>query len=305
MTLEITYDSPIPAPSCDYIVKYRKYGATVYTEVAVTGTTLSATIASPCSIEGIVYGDCCDDSLSAGTPFGINSYQQLTVEVAVNVPLQKFDITVSSEYGNPYDTVVAGTISYTISGDPFTYDYEVTYSAGSTEELFQEGVVSAAAVITGDTITSVVPVFNTDGQIQQFDSVNTPNYFQFMSTTGHTWDGSPTTLPSFTTNALIALEVEDSVVTQANLLCSWVYDSVYEDGVAPYDFVTFQVYDEDNALLSEQRQPVSPVGLRNITLFLEKAARELNTTNVFTMVTKWDDDSTIASLEFTLPEVTL
>lgn len=304
MTLEITYDTPVPAPDCGYIVKYRRYGASSYTEVSTSGSTVTAGMTTPACIEGTVQSDCCEDNLSVTTPFGINSYQQIFVEVSKNTELQQFQIDVTSEYGNPYDTVIAGTIFYTAFGDPYTEDYEITYPADSTEYTAYDGIASETAIITGDTFTCT-PVFSGGMQIQQFDSVNTPNYFQFITTSGSTWDGSPTSLPSFTTNALIGLEVEDDIVTQANLLCSWIYDSIYEDGIAPYDAVILEVYDEDNALIGELRFPADPIGLRNITIFLQKADRELNTTNEFTMVAKWDDDSVINTLTFTLPEVTL
>lgn len=304
MTLEITYDTPTPAPTCGYLVQYRKRGAPAYTEVSTSGSTVTALIAAPCCIEGSVTSDCCDDNTSTPTPFGINSYVQLNISIVVDVDNQQFVITITSDAGNPYDTIISGTISYTIAATPFTLDYTITYPADATESIQNIGPVSGSAIITSYT-SPFAPDFDNVGELQLFDSVSTPDYFQFISTSGVTWDGAPTTLPSFTLDALIALEVDGDVVTEANLLCSWIYDSVYEDGVNPYDNVTFEVYDQDNALIGELRTPVIPVGLRNISIFLVKAARELNTTNVFTMVTKWDDDSVIDTKEFTLPAVTL
>jgi len=304
MTLEITYDSPSPAPECGYLVKYRKNGAPAYTEVTTSGTTVTSAIAAPCCIEGMVIADCCSDNESDPLAFGINSYAQLTIEIVNDTDIQQFVATVTSDYGNPYDTIISGTINYTITGDPYTLDYTITYPAGETELIENLGAVSTVAIITSYT-APFAPDFDNVGELQLFDAVTTPDYFMFLSTSGVTWDGSPTSLPSFTVNSLIALEIEDEVVTQANLLCSWIYDSLYEAGVNPYDNVTFEVYDEDNALIGETRVPVSPLGLRNLTIFLQRADRDLNTSNTFTMVTKWDDDSTIVSKDFTLPTVTL
>lgn len=307
MTLEINYNIPSPPASCGYIAKYRQYGAPVYTTVTTTGSTVTAVIDSPCCIEGYIQGDCCD-AVSTIAPFGINSYVQIFVDIQVtNTPLLRYQAVVTTEYANPYDTVLTGTF-YTDASGGQTLNYTATFPAGETEAtitLSSPLPTSINETISDVTITGIAPIFINDGQIQEMDSVTTPEYFKYISTSGYTWEGSPTELPSFTTNSLIALEVEDDTVTQANLLCSWIYDSVYENGDNPYNAVTFEVYDTNNDLIGELRTATGSVGLQNITIFLQRNTVDLNTTNEFTMVCKWDDDSVINSLVFTLPSVTL
>ena len=308
MTLEITYDIASPPADCGYKVKYRKNGASSYTEVNTSGSTVSAVISAPCCIEGTVQGDCCDGNLSTTVPFGINSYSQIFVDIQVsNTPSLHYKAVITTEYPNPYRTVIAGTFR-TTGGGGQTLNYQITFPANSTEATVT--IIGITPVSINETIGNIIintlaPQFDNSGQIQLYDSELTPDYFQYIATSGYTWEGSPSVLPSFILTGLIALEVEDDVVTQANLLCTWIYDSVYEDGVNPYDAVTFEIYDEDNALIGELRAGTGIKGLNNISIFLQKADRELNTTNEFTMVTKWDDDSVIATLTFTLPEITL
>jgi hypothetical protein len=268
---------------------------------------MTATIAAPCCIEGYVQSDCCDDLLSVNAPFGINSYVEFETEAANNTETQQFTITVTSEYANPYDLLVAGTLSYTVSGSPFTLVYNVTLPADETTVTENIGVAPSVAIITTLVVRSHSPIFSYGGELQQTDPLRTPDYFAFIaSPSGSTWDGSPTSLPSFTQNAFIVTEQDESEsVTAGNLLISWIYDSIYEDGVTPYDNVTFEVYDSNSDLIGTNMVSTSTKGLRNTTIALTKNSVPLTELEEFTMITRWDDNSEIVSKIFYLPPATV
>jgi hypothetical protein len=309
MILSITYDTPTPPATCGFKAQYRKNTAAVYTEILAeeSATGMTATVAAPCCIEGYVQSDCCDGLLSVNTPFGINSYVEFETEAGNNTEIQQFTITVTSEYANPYDTLVAGTLSYTVTGDPYTLNYDVTLPAGETTITENIGVASISAIIVSNVVTSHSPIFSYGGELQQTDPLRTPDYFAFIaSPSGSTWDGSPTSLPSFTQNAFIVTEQDESEnVTAGNLLISWIYDSIYEDGVTPYDNVTFEVYDSNSDLIGTNMVSTSTKGLRNTTIALTKDTIPLTETNEFTMTTRWDDNSEIVSKVFYLPPATI
>jgi hypothetical protein len=308
MVLQVTFDTPTPLPTCGFKVLFRSNSASAYTTelLANSATGLTYELAAPSCIEGVVQSDCCESLISAGTPFGINSYVEFEVEAEADPDLQQFKITVTSEYGNPYDTVINGVVSYTVAGVPNTYNYSVTYDADSTEQEFIVGFVNPLAIVTGTSVTSYNPVYTYGGELQQYDPLRTPGYFEFYHATGSTWDGSPTSLPSFNQVAFIATEQDESEnVTEGNLLVSWIYNEVYEDGVTPYDNITFAVYDSDDNNIGTTTVPVTPVGLRNASIKLTKDTIALTTSNEFTLVTFWDDNTEIVSKSFYLPPATV
>lgn len=309
MILSIIYGTPVPPATCGFKAQYRKNTAPTYTEILAeeSATGMTATIAAPCCIEGYVQSDCCDDLLSSNVPFGINSYLEFAVEEANNTETQQFTITVSAEYANPYNTLVSGTLSYTVTGDPYTLDYDVTLPAGETTVTENIGVAPTVAIITSNVVTSYSPIFSYGGELQQTDPLRTPDYFMFIaSPSGSTWDGSPTSLPSFTQNTFVVTEQdEDENVTAGNLLVSWIYDSIYEDGVTPYDNVTFEVYDSNSDLIGTTMVSTATKGLRNATIPLAKDTIPLTEDNEFTMTTRWDDNSEITSKVFYLPPATV
>lgn len=306
MTLEITYDTVTPTPSCGYKVLYRQKGASGYITVTTSGDTVTVNgIASPVCIEGNVYSDCCNDNLSLGAPFGINSYVQVFVDIQVsNDPSLHYEAIVTSEYSNPYDTYISGTFHTDASGGQ-TLAYTVNYPAGSTDvtiTIDDLTPVSVNETISAITITNLAPSYPAGSQLQHYNGVDTPEYFQFIATSGDTWNGSPMILPSFTIDGFVVTEQEeDLTITEGNLLLSWAYSQIYESGENPYDNVTFRVYDSENSLLGQATISTSVVGLRNLTVPIVKANVVLNTSNVFTMKTVWDDESISSTKTFTLP----
>ncbi len=306
MTLEITYDLVTPAPACGYKVLYRKYGAPGYTTVTTSGDTVTVNgIAAPCCMEGFVQSDCCLENQSESAPFGINSYVQVFVDIQVsNDPSLHYEALVTSEYGNPYDVFISGEFDTDASGG-LTIPYTVLYPADSTEATItidDATPVSINETISNITIDNIAPDFTAPGELQHFNGVLTPNYFAFIATSGDTWDGSPLSLPSFTLNGFVVTEQEeDLTITQGNLLASWAYTTVYENGDMPYDTVTFQVYDSNNDLIGSVSIDPTIKGLRNISIPLTKDTIDLNTTNVFTIKTLWDNEAISATKECTLP----
>lgn len=306
MTLEITYDTVVPSPECGYKVLYRQKGGPGYTTVSTSGDTVTVNgIDAPCCIEGNVFADCCDDNQSIGSPFGINSYVQVFVDIQVsNDPSLHYEAIVTSAFGNPYSTMLSGTFHTDSSGGQ-TLAYTVNYPAGSKEAIITIDdlkPVSLNETITDITITNIAPSYPAGSQLQHNNGVLTPDYFAFIATSGDTWNGSPIVLPSFTIDGFVVTEQEeDLTITEGNLLTSWAYGSIYENGDNPYDNVTFTVRDSNNALIGTAAIATNVKGLRNLTIPLTRALIDLNTTNVFTMRTLWDNEAVSATRTFTLP----
>lgn len=308
MTLTLAWTNPTPLPTCGYKAFYRRPKDSAYTESDTSGMTSgSTTIALPlsavASYEGYIQTDCCSDLLSDGVPFGVNGYSQFTIAISIVVIHQQWLVTVTSPFANPYDTIISGTINFTLLGTPTTQDYTITYAAGSTSYAVEVGVANGSAVFVSNVITAYAPEFDNGGQLQQFDPALTPSYFQLLDTSGHTWTGSPTSLPSFTLDAFNVTEVDGSSNPIAgDLLLSWIQPSAYSGGTSPYNIITITVTDQDNALLGETIVSTLTNGLRNTTISLTKAARALSTSTLFTMKTYWADDGLITTKTFYLPD---
>lgn len=314
MILTITFDNPVTLPECGFKVLYRAKGASSYTTIETSGTpsgtTVTASIEAPVCIEGYSQADCCNEQLSTTDPFGVNAYSQVTIDSieVTNEPDLHYVVNISSLYANPYNTFIAG-IFHTDAGSGSTLSYEVIYSSGTTSQTI--AIVSPVPdslneTISDITIDNIAPEFyGNGGQLQLFDPIATPEYFQFIATSGSTWDGSPTSLPSFTLDEFNVTETDvDSNVTSGNLLVSWIYDTMASGGTTPYDTVTFEVYDLNSDLIGSITTIVTPLGARYLTIALNKASVDLNDSNIFTMVTKWDNGAIITTKEFYLPSPT-
>lgn len=307
MHLNIAWVNPSPHPECGYKAIYRKNADDVYNTFLTSGstsgsTTIAVPVLYPACFEGNVYSDCCLDSLSTGTPFGVNAYSPFFLSVAMQVSPLKYLMTITSTFANPYDTLITGTFTSSLAG---TVSYTATYVAGSIHAVvtLSNTPSSANEVISNIQVSAIAPVFDNGGTLQQLDTVSTPDYFQFYYTSGTTtWNGSPTVLPSFLLNSFSAtIQAPDFTVLAGDLLVSWIQQYPYAGGASPYDTVTFKVYDSDNALLGTAASYTSTNGLINATITLTKAAVPLVTTNLFTIKTYWSDNTLINTKTFYLP----
>lgn len=306
MNLNISWVPPAIPPTCGYKIQYRKNEDTFYTNLSVaSGTTTSVAISAPACYEGSIESDCCADSMSTSVPFGVNAYSEFDVE-ATNSDTGHFDLTVSSTYGNPYATLIEGVINYEVSAVPYTEVFSVTYLSNTTTQTFSVGLnIPGSALVTGISSLVYSPIFNHGGQLQQFDAINTPPYFQFLSsgTTVPAFNGSPLSLPSFILNQFNVTEVDTSGNTLAgNLLASWIQGESYSMGTSsPYDYLVLKVYDSSPALIGTISVPALPLGLRTTSIALTKAVDPLVVTTEFTVEVRWSDNTLIDTYYFYLP----
>lgn len=309
MHLNITWNNPVPLPSCGFDAYYRRKGDSEYSTLATSGTTSGSTvpISAPASYEGYVKSDCCSGVVSPPAPFGVNAYSGLHVAISFTTnPIPSYIATITSSYPNPYNTLITGTFISTNTSGSTTVAYSATYPAGSITATVVLGnsPASSSETITNPLIVSIAPVFDNGGSIQQFDAVDTPPYFMFYdgSTSGVTWNGSPTTLPSFTLDAFNVTSQDSNLnILSGDLLVSWIQESLYMSAVSPYDFITFQVKDADNVIIGSLLTTPNALGLVNAVIPLTKAARALIPTTPLIMITRWGNTSLISSKSFYLP----
>lgn len=309
MNLHISWTNPTPLPSCGFDAYYRRKGDNEYSTLATSGTTSGSTvhISAPASYEGYVKSDCCSGVVSPAAPFGVNAYSGVHIAISFTTnPLPSYIATITSTYANPYDTLITGTFVSTNTSGATTIGYTATYPADSVivTVVLGNSPASSSETISSPVITSISPVFNNGGSLQQFDSVDTPPYFMFYdsSTSGVTWNGSPTTLPSFTLDAFNVTSQDTNLnILAGDLLISWIQESLYLAAVSPYDYITFQVKDADNVIIGSLLTTPGTLGLVNAIIPLTKAARALIPTTPLIMVTRWGNTSLISSKSFYLP----
>jgi hypothetical protein len=247
---------------------------------------------------------CAPDTFSADTPFGTNAYLTLTTVISTRTNPVNFVATVTSLYANPYDTLISGTFVAVNSG---THAFTTTYPAGSTSAILvlADTPTSANDTVSSYAITAIEPVFDNGGSIQQFDSVSTPEYFQFYDilSSGITWKGNPAELPSFTLDRFEISEIDmTNNVLGGTLLFSWIYDHQFGSGVAPYNTITFEIQDIANSsVMGTVTMFTSPIGLREAAVHLTKQITAITPTNLFRLVGKWSDTSTASIENFYLP----
>jgi hypothetical protein len=309
MNLDLTWTLPSPVPSCGFRALYRKNTLPGYSISDISGSVSGATITipAPASYDGFVQSNCCGDNISDITTslFGVNAYSPFHVDVAINGS-NEFEVTITSDYANPYDLLVDGTFVGTLI-TPTTYPFSLTYPAGSlTYSIVIPGQVNIATLISDITVTMYAPVFNGGGELQQLDTLNTPDYFRFYwdgDTSGTSWSGSPTNLPSFTLTQLAPTDVDTSgTVLTSNLTTTWIQESIYMAGVSPYNFITFEVVDPvDNSIVATQVTTPAPIGFRTLLLSLTKTVTTIESGSEFYMKTYWGDGTLIESRTFYLP----
>lgn len=311
-TLNITWDNPTPHPACGYLAFYHRNLDMAYSEIITSGSTsgttsVSTVVSAPACFDGYTIANCCEGNTSIPTPFGINSYVPMHVNITTGDHIT-YAAVITTEYPNPYDTIVAGSFVYTAGAVPHTVLYRVVYPSGSTLATIStgEGIANLSYPISNIVVTDVLPIYDNNGTIQQYDTVGTPAYFEFYwdGSSGVTWNGSPASLPSMVQVAFDPVEVDSSGNTLiGNLLLSWIYSSIYASGVPPYDFLTLEVYDPGNNLLGTSTISTATIGLRTLTMTLTLAdpSHPLTGNTQFRMLAKWNDETVIDNHVFYLP----
>ena len=302
MNLDIAWSTPAPSPTCGYKALYRRRADPTYTEVDTSGTTLVIPVSSPASYEGKVVCDCCSESVSAGVAFGVNAYSLVSASAVLSNG--QLSLTVSSAYGNPYDTLVTGSITVMVNSSPVAVPYTVTYPRGKTSNVFPLGA-QAGTTVSATTITALAPVFANNGQLQELDPIRTPPYFKFYyagQISGNTWGGSPASLPSFTLDQFNVTEtsVDGTTVLAGQLLFSYILGAVF-----PNSFTNFTIEVFDPAAPSVPIGSVilskTPLGLRSESILLNKSASPLTSATQFTMKVYWPDNTLFDTKQFYLP----
>ncbi len=317
MDLKIIWTPPTPVPDCGYIAQYRRKGDSSYS-LATSGSTSGTTdytvvqVSAPANFEGYVQSNCCEGQLSGISPFGVNSWQPLHVTISLQPFPTTFLATVTSDYPNPYATYITGSFNATTISGTTSIPYTVLYPADvTTASLLISGALSATTTVSGNVVTAIAPSFDGGGSLQQLDPSLTPSYFQFYngSTSGVTWDGSPTSLPSFTLDQFNITAVDGSGNTLAgSLLVSWAQQSVYHvtsGGTipSPYNQVLFQVKDAGNNIIGTLTTVTGTLGLVNAVITLNRSSNlyPLTPATQLMMITQWANSSTIVSKQFYLP----
>jgi hypothetical protein len=302
MNLDIAWSAPSPIPGCGYKALYRRKADPSYTEVDTSGTTLTIGVEAPASYEGKLVSDCCSDSLSSGTPFGVNGYSVLNGSAIFDA--NTLILTLSSTYSNPYDHLVSGIVTVVLNNASHQdIPFSVTYAAGNTTQNFNLGIVQGVSVFS-TTINSIAPVFNNGGQLQQLDAVNTPPYFKFYwsgDISGTTWDGAPADLPSFTLDAFTVTEISpDNTTILAGILnMSYILDTLY---ASVYTSMNIEIFDPlDAAPIGTIIVNTSPLGLRSTSVSLTKGSSPLTTATGFIMRTLLPDLTVLDTKTFYLP----
>lgn len=314
MTLTLEWDNPTPQPVCGYKAFYRQKGGIAYSYIETSGATSATTslVLSTGAVgcyEGYVQSNCCSDNFSEHDPWGVNMYSPLAVAIAVQASPLSYIATITSTYANPYDTIITGTFTSSLAG---VLAYTATYPAGSTTAAV---VVSGtplsanAETISNVTISAISPVFNNGGSLQQYDAVNTPDYFEFTATSGQTsgttfWNGDPMVLPSFTLDSFNVTEVDGSdVVQQGVIQLSWAQSILYGSGVHPYNIINAEVKDPGGVSMGEAIWVIDRVGLRNMQITINKTSGyTISTVLNMSLVLTWADDSALGTASFYLPD---
>ena len=306
MNLTIDWTAPTPFPDCGFDLSYRRNYDSAYTLIATSGITQNVIIDAPACYEGYVTSDCCSGNKSDTTSFGVNGYSPVQVSVSVQPSPLNYIAHITSEFPNPYDTLIDGTFQTNTSG---AVSYSVIYPAGSvTADVVIEAIPNSLNVTVSDVIiTDIAAVYDGGGALQQYDAVNTPPYFRFYdgntsgNTSGSTWSGSPLDLPSFILRAFNVTATDtDGRPLEGELLVSWIAPSLYGDGLSPYNETTITMYDPDTSVMGTVTA-FPAKGLIHATIPVVKTTNPLATNIEFTMKTIWGDSTLSATKLFYLP----
>ena len=319
-SLTILWAAPIPNPTCNYIVAYRAKSAASYTFVNTSGSTsginsLVVPTILPACYEGFVQSNCCGDNLSdvSTSKWGVNAWQPFYVNAWV-VGTQIM-ASIYTLYPNPYPLFV-------------NFTYHKTNTSGTTSSSFSGqlpanntyySAVAEVGIPAGTTISSVLTpswasVFDNGGNLQQKDTVNTPQYFGFYNTSGCTsgttsgctppvWNGSPITLPSFTLDGFNVTNIDTmGNPIGGNLLVSWIQAGTFGGGAGIYHTITFQIFDLTGTILQGLvTVPYGVPGLNNATIPILSTLGTIDIYKEYMMKTLWADTSVSGTALFFLP----
>ena len=318
MNLTVTWTQPVPNPADGYNIYVRAAGESSYViNTAITGTSLVFPNFPPACYEGYIQSACSGSNLSTSIPFGVNEYVPLLVTIGSTG--STYLVNVVAPYVNPYGTFVNGNFNATNTSGTTNITYSVLFPANTIAAPLPIAghTFTSGTTISGNLVTSLTPVFDNGGALQQFDSVATPQYFQFYNTSGCTsgttsgntsgcsapaWTGSPISLPSFILNGFTVTTVDTSGNPLAgNILVSWIQQSIYNNGSGIYSSIVFDVYDPNTALMGTATIPYGVPGINYATIPVTKVAAPLSITSQFTMTTRWGDNSVSATALFYLP----
>jgi len=306
--LYLTWQDVAIYPSCGYQVSYRTKGSSSYLTLTTSGTTsgtttISTLVTAPASYEGYIQSNCCSSNLSGNLPFGANGYQPITVSVSV-VNNVAYQVHVASAFGSPYDTLVSGTFNSINASGTTSIPYSVTYPANADTAVLNVLGYTPAGNPTVQALTvNLSPVFDNGGSLQQFNNSLTPSYFKFYFTSGTTWNGSPTVLPSFTLDRFTVTETDISGnVLAGDINISWIYDQIYGTGVIPYNTLTLRVVDPgNNNVMGSATVSTAVLGAINTTVSITKQLTAITTSNSFNIQALWSNLSVINTVPFYLP----
>lgn len=298
--LTLQWDNPTPHPNCGYIASYRRKGDSSYTSISTSGSTSGTTslvvhTSGPANYEGYIQSNCCSDNLSLGDGWAVNTYEPVGVVVSVKTSPLRYAATITSQFANPYDTIITG--NYTSSAHGVS-TYSATYPAGSTSAVvtISGTPASAAETISNTTVGDISPIFNNGGELQQYDAVLTPTYFQYTATSGQTsgttfWQGSPLVLPSFTLDAFNITETDvDGNVIAGDLIVSWANSTLYGSGEYPYSNMQFIIQQNmDSDIVSDVTFPNITRGLHTMTLPMIKTVNNITTTVEYKINIYWEN----------------
>lgn len=307
--MTFTWNSPVTLPDGGFMGSYRRKAmttpySTFVTSGTTSGNTYSLTVEAPACYEGFMTSECTTlDSSSTGDPFGINAYSPLYGTGHIDTGTHNLILTVYSNFANPYDILVEGTVTLS---NATTVSFSKTYAAGNVTQSYNlGGSYSVNLTVTRVSYSAIDPTFDNGGQVQQLDTVLTPDYFAFYDglTSGITWNGNPATLPSFTLDNFVPTEQDISEnITKGILNFSWIYDSVYMSGVSPYSFATLRVLDPaDDSIMGSVVLPVTPIGARASSIEITKQLTAITSSNIFKLRLIWANGSNGGTLNFYLP----
>jgi len=157
-------------------------------------------------------------------------------------------------------------------------------------------------------LSSISPVFNNGGTLQQYDPINTPAYFQFTATSGQTsgttlWNGSPAILPSFTLDTFNVTETDSGgSVIAGDLIMTWAQGYTAYGGVSPYDMLTLKITDFATGTITYGETTIVAAGngLRTVTISMSGTITAA--TEFFLKVQTFDQTHILSGSAFYLPD---
>ncbi len=312
LDLNINWTPAVPYPTCGYRAAYRRNQDAAYNQGTTSGSTIAIPIDAPACYEGTVYSDCCNETVSIGIPFGVNSYVPFNLDVNVQVgEVNYYGIIINSAYPGVYDTIIDGSFDVTViaTSGTTTVDFEVTRPAGQTHSIIVTTIEAAGSnlelIFSNILVNKVGPIFDNGGALQQADPINTPPYSKFY------WDGSsgntylaqsPISLPSFLVIQFDPTEVDtDSNILAGNLHVSFIL-SASESSVLPFNSITFQVDDNKEGTNGSVVVSLTQNGLIAAIIPMVKVVNPLDKSTAFSMKAIWPDTTIAETKTFYLPE---